>query len=253
MNRLLIAGAALMALVATGTASLAAEESPESAQETLDRAATEQRYTFLLFYREDNTITRTMAQTVKSGLAKRPGAAAAYVLVTDVVNKPLVDRFGLSRAPMPIVVAVAPNGAMTGIFSAKITEEQVLGSFVTPAMANCMKAMQGGKLALLCVQSSPGEMPKAAAEFLVDPQFSTRVVLVSLPAHDPIESEMLKELGIDVQQPDHARMVFMAPPGVMVGKFAGDTAKDEMIVALHKAGKCCDNPNCNHGKAAVRR
>jgi len=191
-----------------------------------------------------------MAQAVNNTLAKRPNnGSAAYVQVSNPINKPLVDRYGVGRAPMPLTVAVAPNGAMTGIFPSKVTDEQLAGSFVTPSMAGCMKAMQAGKLALLCVQTSPtNDLPQAVRDFQADPQFASRVVVVPLPAADPSEAELLKELKIDVQQPGYATTVFMAPPGVLVGKFPATATKDELAVALHKAGKCCDDPNCKHGK-----
>lgn len=231
---------------------LAAQESQNDPQQTLAQASSQERYTFLIFYREDNSATRAMAQTVNNTLAKRPNSAtAAYVQVSNPVNKPLVDRYGVGRAPMPLTVAVAPNGAMTGIFPAKVSDEQLAGSFVTPSMASCMKAMQSGKLVFLCVQQSPTDaLPQGVREFQADPQFSTRTAVVPLPAGEPSEAELLKELKIDVQQPGFATTVFMAPPGVMVGKFGVGVTKDELAVALHKAGKCCDDPNCKHGKAA---
>ena len=42
-------------------------------------------------------------------------------------------------------------------------------------------------------------------------------------------------------------LVFLAPPAVLVGKFASTATKAEMTAALHAAGKCCDDPNCKHG------
>ena len=52
---------------------------------------------------------------------------------------------------MPLVLAVAPNGAITGGFPLKLTEQDVAGAFVSPGTAGCLKAMQARKLVLLCV------------------------------------------------------------------------------------------------------
>jgi len=229
-----------------------AAQEPMSPQQVLEQASIQNRYTFLIFYREDSQATRAMAQAVNGTVAQRPGGASAtYVQTSHPSNKPLVDRFGLGRAPMPLTVAVAPNGAMTGIFPTKVTDEQLAGSFVTPSMAGCMKAMQSGKLVLLCVQTSPADvLPQAVRDFQADPQFAARVAVVALPVADPSEADLLKELQIDVQQPGYATTVFMAPPGVLVGKFSATATKDELAVALHKAGKCCDDPHCKHGKLA---
>src|SRR5208283_2699955 len=61
----------------------------------------------------------------------------------------------LSRAPMPLVLAVAPNGAVTGAIPLKLTEAQVGQAFVSPIAAQCLKAVQSRKLVLLCVQPIP--------------------------------------------------------------------------------------------------
>lgn len=244
-------GVLLLLGLALDVSRVAAQE-PMNPHQVLEQASVHNRYTFLIFYREDSAATRAMAQSVNGTIAQRPGAASAtYVLTSDPGNRPLVDRFGLGRAPMPLTVAIAPNGAMTGIFPTKVTDEQLAGSFVTPSMAGCMKAMQSGKLVLLCVQNSPVDvLPQGVRDFQADPQFATRVAVVPLPVAEPSEAPLLKELQIDVQQPGHATTVFMAPPGVLVGKFSASTSKDELATALHKAGKCCDDPHCKHNKLA---
>src|SRR5436190_6688200 len=125
------------------------------AQQALAVAAVEQRYTFLVFYKESNAATQAMAQVVKNGVESRGDRATwAYVNVANPAEKALVDRFGVSRAPMPLTIAVAPNGAMTKLTPSTITDEQIEKSFVTPAMAHSMKAMQDGKLVLICTQAN---------------------------------------------------------------------------------------------------
>jgi hypothetical protein len=32
----------------------------------------------------------------------------------------------------------------------------------------------------------------------------------------------------------------------MIGKYAANVSQAQMAADLHKAGKCCDNPNCPH-------
>ena len=54
----------------------AAERVGSHAQDVLSQSAAQQKYTFLLFFKEDNPATRTMAQTLKSGVARRADRAA---------------------------------------------------------------------------------------------------------------------------------------------------------------------------------
>ena len=223
--------------------------SASQAQQVLATAAAERKYTFLVFYKDNDPATRAMAQAVKSGVESRGDRATwTYVNVANAVEKPLVDRFGVNRAPMPITVAVAPNGAMTKLTPTTITDQQIQQSFVTPAMAHCMKSMQDGRLVLVCIQSNPkSAIPPGVRDFASDPEFKSRVAVVPVQASDPGEAELVRQLEAD-SLTKGATTVFLAPPGVLVGKFGPTATKEQLAVALHKAGQCCDDPNCKHNQ-----
>jgi hypothetical protein len=165
MNGCLKAGIAALLAQVVGVATVLAEGLPSAsqAQQALAVAAAGQRYTFLVFYKENSAATRAMAQTVKNGVESRGDRATwTYVNVGDPAEKALVDRFGVGRAPMPLTIAVAPNGAMTKLTPTSITDEQIEKSFVTPAMAHCMKSMQDGRLVLGRAEvhlPRPGQLP----------------------------------------------------------------------------------------------
>ena len=127
---------------------------PPSAGETaIATAAQENKYLFILFWKEDDLTGRTMWQTLKTAVGKyQQYAKTLQVQVTNPAEKVLVDRYGLSRTPMPLVLALAPNGAITGGYPLTLTEQNVASSFVSPGMAACLKATQARRLVLLCVQ-----------------------------------------------------------------------------------------------------
>lgn len=233
----------------TATAQAPVELSP--AQSAQAQAATAGKFGFFVFYREDNDVTRAMSQAVTELASQRPEAVAPiYVQLTNPAEAAVVRKFNVERAPMPLVIVTAPNGAVTGAYPQRVTAEQLAASFVTPAMSHCMKSMQQGRLVFLCVHATPeAGVPQGVSEFLVDPQFQGRGDVVNVLAGDPAEAQLLKELGADPTVPNGVSTVFFAPPGVLVGKFTSLSAKAELAAALHKAGKCCDDPNCKHGHA----
>lgn len=218
------------------------------AEVTLEQAAVERKYTFLVFYKANDAATQTMVATLKEGLATRAESArTAYVQVGQPAEKALVDRFDVSRAPMPMTIAVAPNGAITGLFAQKLTAEGIENSFVTPTMTGCMKSLQAGKLVFVCVQdSTKAPAPVSLKEFQADPHFKDRLVTYSLLAADPAEAKFLKQMQIDGAKATGTTAVLLAPPGVLVGKFDAFASKDDIAAALARAGKCCDDPNCKH-------
>jgi hypothetical protein len=240
--------AAMLALSLFTLDLCAAEKAPLSkTEQALVDAEANQTYTMLLFYKDDSPAARAMAASAKAELTKRPGEATlTYVQVANPEEKALVERFGVSRAPMPLLMAVAPNGAITGIFPQKLTAENVDSAFVTPTMMRVMKSLQTGKLVLVCVEGSESAVvPAAVVDFQKDPHFKDRLTTVSFQAADPTETKFLGQMKIDSNSSE-STTVLLAPPGVMVGKFSADASMDEIAAALAKAGKCCDDPNCKH-------
>ncbi|HEY7309213.1 MAG TPA: hypothetical protein VH643_07660 [Gemmataceae bacterium] len=175
MDKRLFAGLALLLLFAgTSVADPPKPPSPKSAgQIVVADAARTNRYVFILFAREDDAATQAVRHTLQATLARRGAQATSLeVRVTDPAEKPMVEQYGVSRAPMPLVLAVAPNGAITGGFPLKLTEAQVAQAFVSPAVAQCLKAVQARKLVLLCVQPTPtAALPQGVRDFHADPQY----------------------------------------------------------------------------------
>ena len=217
------------------------------AQTAIEQAAKDGKYTFLMFYKTTDAASNAMSATLKEALAeKAEQAVVAYVQVGNPAEQALVTKYDVSRAPMPMTVAIAPNGAMTGMFAQRVTAEKLGDAFVTPTMMFTMKNLQENKLVLVTVQgSAKAPAPVAIKDFQSDPHFKDRIVTTSLQGADPQEAKFLGQMQIDpLTKVTHT--VLLAPPGVMVGKFDAVATKDEIAAALAKAGKCCDDVNCKH-------
>lgn len=226
-----------------------AAQSRTSAADDLSAAAQQQKYAFVMFWKQQDAATDAVFQSLNTHLAGHGDRATTVaVQATDPAQQEIVERFGVSRAPMPLVLAVAPNGAVTAAFQNAPTAQQVGGAFVTLAAANCMKALQDGKTVLMLVQpQADAQAPQGAQQFLADPQFSKRTALVRLGSSDAAEGQFLKKLGVS-QQEANGCVVMMAPPGVFVGKFPVSVTGQELAKKLHAAGKCCDDENCKHNR-----
>ena len=240
-----------VALLATTRLASAADDAAGSisAQQVLETSAAENKYTFIVFYKQDDAATRAIVKTIEKGLiGYEDESSLAYAQVTDPADQAIVMKYGMARAPLPMVLAIAPNGAVTGVFDRKLTADLVSEAFVTPTMAHCMKSMQESKVVLVCLhRSAKPSIPAGVRDLENDPLFADRVAIVPLRLNEPGEESFLEQMQVEPAKTQDL-VVMMAPPGVLVGKFSTSTTKDEMAGALHKAGKCCDDPNCKHGK-----
>ncbi|MFO7650548.1 MAG: hypothetical protein R6X13_04300, partial [bacterium] len=202
----------------------------------LEQAAAAGKHLLLFCYKEDDEATRAARRVFDAAArtsAKR--AVSAVVKVTDAAQKDLVAKFQLDRAPMPLALVVAPSGAITGGFPTKFTEEQLTDAFVSPGLASCLKALQDGKLVLLCVQNSTTKSNAAAMQgvnaFKADDRFAKSTEVVKVDPTDSRELKFLTQVRIDPKTGE-AVTALMAPPGSVVAAYTGATDKEVMIAAL---------------------
>ena len=213
-------------------------------------AQAEPKFTFILFSKENNANTQRVATELASSLGRWPQRAEwTTISITDPANREIVDRYQVGRAPMPLVLCVASNGAVTGAMTGRVTDQQVDSALVTPTMTRCMKSLQAGKTVVVHVKSDDAvPLPAGAEAFLADPAFKERATTESYVVNDPAEARFLKDMEIDPATFDGSTVVVLAPPGVLVGKFPATVTADEIAAKLHAAGKCCDDPNCKHNQ-----
>jgi len=200
--------------------------------------------TYLLFYRTMDASTSAMAQVAKAH-AGRHQVGCSLINLADPTQKQLVDQYEVGRAPMPLLLAVHTNGAVSGAFVSKVTDAELDTCLLSPTKAQCIKLLQQNQLVVLCVQTSPQQIiPPGVRQFQADPHFAKRTQVLTMQINDPNEASFIKDLKIDPRSP--ACTVLFAPPGVMVGTFAPSASGNDMAKAITATGKCCDDPNCKH-------
>lgn len=250
MKAMMAIAVALACCSAAGTSLVHAQTlRPASGEPTTAGEPALGKYTLYMFHKTNDASTAALAKEVTAFVQSAPDRAAfAPVDVNDPRHAAIVKQYDVARAPMPMVLAVAPNGAVTGAIPRKATAKDLEQLFVTPTMASCMKAMQSGRLAMVCV--CPGNEVVASQgvqEFIAQPLYKDRVEIVPCRLNDKAEAEFLKELKISAV----GESVLFAPPGVLVGTFGPAATYNDFAAAMKEAGKCCDDPNCKHAGAQV--
>jgi len=183
-------------------------------------------------------------------------ADSVEVSVSAATERAIVDKFDLDRAPMPLILAIAPNGAVTGGFPTEVEKQGLLEAFASPCTEKCMKQLQENRLVFLCVQNGTTESKDAAMEgvrqFKADARFAQATEIVMLDPTDTAEADFLKDLQIDPKT-EVAVTVFLAPPGMPVAMYEGATSKDEIVATLQKAGSACGPGGCGPGGCPPRQ
>jgi len=227
----------------TGRKGPAAEASP--GRTAFQNAAKAGRYLFIFFYKNEDEQARKMKEAFDAAThALTDRADTVAVKITDPREKKLVDEFNVSRAPMPLILAIAHNGAITSGFPAgvKFDEKKLRSVFASSCMEKCLKGLQDGKLVFLCAQNARTGSNDAAMrgvkDFKADTRFAQATEIVTIDPSDPDETDTLKKLRIDPKISE-ATTVFLAPPGRIIGTFTGATSKGALVATIQRSMSSC--------------
>ncbi len=229
----------------------------EKGMPAIKQAADAGKYLFVFFWKTDDEQTAAMKKVFEAAIKKvSDRAQSVAVLVSDPVERGIVDKFGVDRAPMPLVLAMAPNGAITGGFPNKFDEQQLLDAFTTPGTEKVMKQLQDGTLVFVCVQNAKTKSNDVAMQgvrdFKTDVRFADATEIVTLDPTDKKEATFLKDLKVSTDIAE-ATTVFVAPPGTALGKFEGETNKATFVEALSRANTGCGPGGCGPGGCGPRK
>lgn len=214
----------------------------------MEKAAKADKYLFAFFAKEENEATKEMRGVFQAAMEKVADRAdSVEINVNDASERTVVEKYGVDRAPMPLVLAVAPNGAITGGFPTSFKEQQLLDAFASPCSEKCLKQLQDGKLVFLCVQNAKSEFKdealQAIRDFKSDPRYADATEVVMLDPTDRAEAKFLADFQVSPSVAA-AVTVFLAPPGMAIGIFEGPVGKDQLIETLQKASSACGPSGC---------
>ena len=238
-----------------GSAPLVALDTGEMA---IQAAASEDKSLFIFFYKDLNDRTLKLQQIFDTALTRLNGQANSIKInVNNPSEKATIDRFNLKRSPMPFVLVLAPNGAITGGFPS-FTKEKLIDSMASPGTAKCLKALQDHKLVLLCLQNGQttyvDETLKGIKDFKEDSRFAEATEIVMIDPSNIQEHQFLKQLDLDLHS-SQAITVLISPPGEIIGTYKGSITKMQLIEDLQQATSGCCGPGgcCPGGKCGTKK
>jgi hypothetical protein len=211
--------------------------------ESVEAAARDGKYTYLMFYREDNAATRQMASAIDRQVSRTSERTSwLRINVADRSAAAIVKRYDATRLPMPTVLGIAPNGAVTCVCQLKASQEQLDNAILTPRYCEMVKALQEQKITVVCLQPADSELvPAGVTQLAQDSNLKNYVVHISASASDLSEGRFFERMRVktDIKEPV---VLMFAPPGVHLGTFSANVSGQELAKTIHKSGKC----SCKH-------
>jgi hypothetical protein len=235
----------------TGTSQAAASQASPG-QKAMQKAAEGGKFLFVLFWRDQTTQTDKTWESLKNAADKcADNADVVPIRTTDPAEKAIVDKFNVSKSPMPLILAVAPCGAVTKAFPGNFDERQLASAFVSPCEQLVMKNIQSSKLVFVNVVyevPADGEaaVPQGVKDFKADAKYDKATEIVTLNATDKKEADFLKELSIDVKAKKPISVLLA--PGALIGTFGANVTKQQIVTKISSAQSgCCPGGKCGPG------
>jgi hypothetical protein len=233
------------------------EAPPSHAAAALQSAMDQKKYLFVSFYKAGDPKGEEVRKTFAEAQSSLSPKAIFYTAdVADPKEQVLVTKYQVNRAPLPLTIAFAENGAIVKAFPGKTMDRGELEkSFVSTKMAEVQKGFQDKKIILLCVQGKStqhnAESMGAARELAQDEKTAKAINITEVAPEDTASTDLLKQLKVDSTLKE-ATVFVLVPPSTLAGKVEGATTKDAIWQVVLKGVSSCGGGSCCGGGAATK-
>lgn len=242
----------------TAAPAATAEAQASPGQTAMQKAADGGKFLFILFWKDQTTQTDKTWKALQSAAEKNADKADAFpIRTTDAAEKAIVDKFNVSKSPMPLILAIAPCGAVTKAFPGNFDEKQLASAFVSPCEQLVMKGIQSSKMVFVnVVYEVPAEgeaaVPQGVKDFKADEKYAKATEIITVNATDKKEADFLKELSIDTKAKKPVSVLLA--PGAMIGTFEENVTKEQIVTKISSAQSgCCPGGKCGPGGCGPKK
>ncbi len=202
-------------------------------------------FTAVLFYdKTDSAAYQSMDSTAKQFAKDNSRRVVLREVAADSAGAAsLVEKYRLLRAPMPLLLVFAPNGAITRGYAQKVELAKLQTSLVGPVEQKLIKYMQQRKPVVIRI---PSKTPQENADFntvITDFEklrgFKPEVLEVIALSKD--DKKLEEKYGLSLYS-GKAQTVVLTTAGTVAGSFSGKVSAEDISEALKNAGSsCCAN------------
>lgn len=232
------------------------EKKPQSEELTLSEAdknislAAEQNKTAFIFFHDGPEMASSEHATKFKEIMKDRSDKSISIFVDrkNPEEEKLIKKFQIEKVPMPLILALAPNEAITGGFPAFMVSEKLIDEcFAGITEQTVIGLLQKGKLVLLMIynDSTPDKEAIVAgvSELKNDQNVGSITETVSLDPKSEAEKSFLNKLKLNADEKDF-QTVMLIPPGSVVGTFKGKVSAAQLMSALQAATQRGCGPSC---------
>ena len=138
-------------------------------------------------------------------------------------------------------MAIAPNGAITGSFAQKCTNDELKAMVVGKEESEALLSLQNGNVVLLCVhKGQPEDLSRVKVELkAIETNFNGIVVAQYLDSEDKDDVLFIKKLP---ETSANITVFSVIPPGSIMAKLEGDQINNKNLLSMIQSS--CSSGSC---------
>lgn len=228
---------------------LATYASPTNAKSAMDEASAAGQFLCLIFFSTQDASPDGLITSIETFKKTSPNRVIVYKAnLSDTVNQGIAGKYGVQRGNLPILLVIAPNGAITGGYPQTVTADQLKQSLgVSDLMLKVMKPLQEQKVALVALQNKSTKLNNESWQGVNDLANDTTYKKFVAPIKaDPSavgSQEFIKQCQL-IAPLTEATVVVLLPPGRIAKVLTGKTTKADILKSL-SCGSGCGSGGCH--------
>jgi hypothetical protein len=229
--------------------SMATYAAPTNAKSAIAEASAAGKFLGLIFYEaQDASLTGLSSSITAFNKSSTKKIAVYKAKLGDPANSEIVAKYGIQGTDLPLVLVIAPNGAVTGGYPKIVTADQLKQSVdISDLMLKTIKPLQDQKVVLVALQNSTtksnAESWAGVNDFANDANYKQLVTAVKADPAAPGSQEFMKQCQL-ISPLTEATVVVLMPPGKITKVINGKTTKNDILKSLQscKTGSgCCSD------------
>lgn len=223
---------------------------PSNAKQAMAGASSAGQFLGLIFYDTADASLTGISSTIATFNKSSTKKLSIYnAKLNDPANKDLAAVYGIqSGGDLPILLVVAPNGAITGGSPKNVTADQLKQyTSISELMLKTIKPLQEQKIALVSLQNASTkfntESWAGVNDLATDTNYKNLVTAIKADPSAAGSQEFVKQCGL-MPSLTEATVVVLLPPGKIAKVLNGKITKDDILKSLQscKTGSgCCSD------------
>jgi len=213
-------------------------------QGELEQAKAKKQSVFLVVT-EDGDVNRDKAMNMANQAIDLVADAVVLELNrSNASNNSLIKQFGVSSAPVPLILVLAENGVLAGgSLMSQASPEKLVSAIPSPKKLEVMEAMRKGKSAFIVVSSKTmaekSDIVNTCQQACIEMEQNAKIIQIDLD--NPREKDFLASLKINTNITKPQTFVINSK-GQVTGKFEGEVDSQNLVATakkVAKSGGCC--------------